>query len=81
MKNYFNKSITSLKDAHSFFDNLAADRVLFHPEDSPESIVDGFGLALFTPDECAELKQRIVEVYLFDANPCSYCLSLLGDKL
>lgn len=79
MKQYFNTPITSLNDAHAFFDNLAADRVLFHPEDSPESIVDGFGLALFTPDECAALKQRIVEVYSFDADPCAYCLTLAGD--
>ena len=76
MKTYFTKPIASLNDAHAFFDNLAADRVLFHPEDSPDSIVDAFGLALFTPDECIALKLRINEVYLFDADPCAYCLTL-----
>lgn len=78
MKTYFKKPITSLNDAHAFFDSLAIDRVLFHPEDNPEDIVDGFGLALFTPEECAELNQRIVEVYSFDADPCAYCLTLAG---
>ena len=79
MKTYFEKPITSLNDARIFFDNLAADRVLFHPEDSPESIVDGFGLALFTPEECDALNQRIAEVYLFDVDPCAYCLTLASD--
>jgi len=79
MKTYFEKPITSLNDAHVFFDNLAVDRVLFHPEDSPESIVDGFGLALFTPQECVALKQRISEVYLFDSDPCEYCLTLASN--
>jgi hypothetical protein len=78
MKTYFIKPIESLNDAHAFFDNLTADRVLFHPEDNPEFIVDAFGLALFTPDECVELKKRIDEVYQFDADPCAYCLTLAG---
>ena len=76
MKTYFQKPITSLNDAHAFFDSLAIDRVLFHPEDRPESIVDGFGLALFTQEECDALNQRIAEVYTFDADPCAYCLTL-----
>lgn len=74
MKTYYTKIIASLNDAHAFFDNLANDRLLFYPEDSPESILDGFGLALFTSEECAALKQRITEVYLFDADPCAYVM-------
>lgn len=79
MKPYFTNPINSLEEAHAFFDKLNRDGLLFHPEDSPESIVDIYGIHLFTPDECTLLEQRIAEVYLFDADPCTYCLTLGDD--
>lgn len=79
MKPYFTDPINSLEEAHAFFDKLNSDGLLFHPEDSPESIVDGDGNPLFTPDECTLLEQRIAEVYLFDEDPCAYCLTLGDD--
>ena len=75
MKNYFTAPITSLAEAHAFFDQLHADGLLFHPEDAPESVVDAFGLALFTSDECDVLELRLLEVSLFDEDPCEYCMT------
>lgn len=75
MKNYFTAPITSLAEAHAFFDQLHADGLLFHPEDAPESVVDAAGNPLFTQAESDVLELRLVEVSLFDEDPCEYCMS------
>jgi len=73
---YFHTAIDSLEGAHAFLEALRDDGLLFHPEDSPDTIVDHFGLRLFTDEEAALAKQRISEVYRFDQDPCAYCLAL-----
>ncbi len=78
MKPYFKTPITSKAGAHAFFDQLNADGLLFHPEDSPESIVGADGGPLFTPAECVEMRRRIQEVYEFDDDPCGHCLDLIN---
>ena len=76
----FSKPITSLQAAHEFFDRLAAEGLLFHPEDSPDSIVDSTGELLFTPEEAALIEERIAEVHEYDADPCAYCVRLNDDQ-
>lgn len=76
MKQYFLTPITSLAGAHAFLSALSNDGLLFHPEDRPEDVVNHAGAPLFDAAECLALNARISEVYLFDADPCAYCLTL-----
>jgi hypothetical protein len=79
MKAYFTQPIKSKDDAYRFFDQLYRDGLLFHPEDSPDSIVGPDSMPLFTTEECIHLTYRIAEVYQFDLDPCAYCLGLSGS--
>lgn len=78
MKALFTTPVRSLEDAHAFFRALHAENLLFHPEDPPESIVDSFGLNLFSAEESALLAQRLAEVYTFDADPCKFIVDNLN---
>lgn len=75
---FFRVPVTSLQQAHKFFDSLFEAGLLFHPDDSPESVVDGFGLRLFSDMEVDVLEQRIAEISQFDADPAEYCLGLIN---
>jgi hypothetical protein len=70
------RPITSEADAQSFFKELQREGKLFHPEDSPETVVDRHGNALFNSAEVNLLRQRIDEVYAVMADPCNYILTM-----
>ena len=72
--------ITSEADAQSFFKELQREGKLFHPEDSPDSVVDRHGNALFNLEEVILLRQRIDEVYAVMADPCDYILTMDGTN-
>lgn len=74
------RRIRSLEQAHQFLRDLFDMGLLFHPEDSPDSVTDPFGAQLFTDDEAELLAQRIGEVYLHDTNPCAFCLTLVNPE-
>jgi hypothetical protein len=75
---FFAVPVTSLEQAHAFLRSLFDAGLLFHPEDAPSDIVDGFGIPLFSDEESTLLEQRIAEIYTFDADPCGFCLTLQG---
>jgi hypothetical protein len=78
MKQYFLEPIKTVEEAHEFFKSLDRDGLLFHPEDSPASIVKVLtGEPTFT-DEVRLLAYRIEEVYVVDQAPCEFILSLLN---
>lgn len=61
---YMTRPIRTADEATAFIKALAADGKLFHFEDLPESVVDGWALSpVFTPDECAVLKERVAEMF------------------
>lgn len=68
--------ITSEADARGFFKELQREGKLFHPEDSPDSVVDRHGNALFSPQEVILLRQRMDEVYAVMDDPCDYILTM-----
>lgn len=76
MKPYFLDPIKSFADAEGFFFCLYQDGLLFHPEDDPSIVVDGFGFLLFTDPEALILRQRIDEAYGFMDDPCHFILDL-----
>lgn len=78
MKPYFTTPITSLAEAGAFFTQLAADGLLFHPEDDPVTVVGSWSGPLFNADEVIALRERIEEVYTFDPDPCAFCNTLDG---
>jgi len=57
--------------------------LMFHFEDSPESIVTGIGGArLFTDPEAAIVRDRIAELYALDwgeSCPIGYALSIMHE--
>lgn len=77
MKAYFKIPITSKAQAHQFLMNLHQDGLLFHPEDRPETILKDAGPdMLFTAREAHMLTKRMAEVYLFDNDPCAFCVEI-----
>ena len=80
MKPYFTEPITDIDQAYAFFYKLWADGLLFHPEDDPRSIWNSRdGGYLFNDAEVEVLRQRIMETYQLDFDPCAYCLGLSGS--
>ena len=52
-----------------WFDEMARIGLLFHPEDSPEDIVDiRHGNPLFTPAEIKVLKKTLQKIYSTDVD-------------
>lgn len=80
MKALFTTPIKSLEEAHAFFRALVEEHLLFHPEDSPDTIVDGFGRRLFNAEEATLLAARIAEVYEVDPDPCKFIVDNLLPK-
>ncbi len=66
--------ITTLSEARSFFHSLNKAEKLFHPDDTPDSIVNQDGAPIFTADECALVSQRIAEIRTFMPDPCEYII-------
>ena len=77
-RSYFATPIESREEAHAFLRQLDAEGLLFHPEDSPSSIVDDQGRSLFEKPEADLLVLRMNEVYAFDNDPCAFILDKLS---
>lgn len=63
----FSTPLTTLDAAQAFIRDLHANDMMFHFEDSPETIINGnTGRALFTAAEAAQIRARMVDLYSFD---------------
>jgi hypothetical protein len=63
----FTTPITTLDQAKAWIAALYAADMMFHFEDSPDSIVKGAtGEALFTADEAGAVSERVAELYALD---------------
>lgn len=76
MKTYFTEPITNLDAAQGFYHKLHSDGLLFHPEDSAETIIGGNDQPLFNAAEATMLNARVAETYGFIPDPCAFCLGL-----
>jgi len=76
MNPYFTKPIKTADDAIVFFFVLEQGGLLFHPEDDPASVVNATGEALFSPDECVQLRARLDEAFEVMDDPCQYILDM-----
>jgi len=79
MKNldFIKTPITNIKQAKTFYRTLLNNGFLFHPEDSPDSIVNKNGECIFDKNQSDYLKQRVKESYDFFEDPCKYCLLIM----
>jgi hypothetical protein len=73
---FFKVPIETYDDMIVFFDCLNNSKLLYHPEDSPYTVMSEKG-RLFTNEECEYLIKRIEEVYDVCDNPCKYILDNL----
>lgn len=77
MTDVYTTPIKTEADAEGFFFQLHQLGRLFHPEDDPATIISGAsGGWLFTPDQAAQLRERLDEAYEVMDDPCAYCLTL-----
>lgn len=77
---YFFVPIKSIENAYAFMRALHADGLLFHPDDRPDTIIDGNGHALFTAAEAVLLTARMDEVFQYDPDPYAIGVDLInGD--
>lgn len=73
MNPVFTTPITSELEAQAFFKSLAAEKLLFHPEDDPASVIDShLGICLFHAGEIEHLRLRVAEAYQFMLDPCEF---------
>jgi hypothetical protein len=70
----YQKPITSLSEAKSFFHSLNKMEKLFHPDDEASTIVDPDGNPIFTEAESELINQRITEIRTFMPDPCDYII-------
>ena len=82
MKPYFKVPIESAEDGEKFFRQLAADNLLFHPEDDPVDIVSydketKIWSPLFDLQESRQIRKRLDEAWLYMSDPCEFILENL----
>jgi hypothetical protein len=77
--------IASEEQAKTWIEELHAQGLMFHFDDSPETVgryVDGEWIDLFTPEQCAIVRARLDEVYGFEFEgfdcPIGYALHVMG---
>ena len=74
-RDFYTSPITSLAEVETFFRKLSAAGKMFHPEDDPADIVNSYSLAhIFNPEEAANIRLRIAEVYQFMDDPCAFIM-------
>ena len=83
----FSTPITTIEEAKAFIENLNAADMLFHFEDSPETIISGkTGVELFTAEECPMVRVRVGELYDLDWSvsghecPIGYALEVMDRE-
>lgn len=85
MSNY-STPLTSIEQAKAFIADLMATDKIFHLEDAPSEIVNGFGVPIFTEEEAANMELRVEELYSFDWEaegfecPIGYVLHLDSEE-
>ncbi len=87
----FRTPIRTLDDAKAWVERLHAADLMFHFEDSPETIGnhDSLGRWVYTfgPEECADLRLRLAELYALDWKPAGeecpigYALTIMGHVI
>ncbi len=82
----FSTPIATIADAKAFIEALHAAGLMFHFEDSPESIgntVNGEWVRSFTDEQAEELTERVAELYDLDWSvvgeecPIGYALTIM----
>ncbi len=73
---FFKVPIETEEDMVMFFDSLNNSKLLYHPEDSPYTVMSSEG-RVFTNEECEYLEKRIKEVYDVCNDPCKYLFNNL----
>lgn len=75
------RPVNNVDDARRFLAALHAHDLLFHLDDSPESIVGmENNYPVFTPAEAVHVRSRRDEIFqLPDFDPHAYCLALIGE--
>lgn len=76
-----NTPLTNRGEAMLFIRSLQEADMMFHFEDSPETIINGItGQRLFTDEEAVQVRARMEELYSFDWSdyecPIGYALSI-----
>lgn len=80
----FSTPITTIDAAKTFIESLHAADMMFHFEDSPETIISGAtGDMLFTGEEAEQVTERVAELYALDWSvvgeecPIGYALTIM----
>ena len=70
----YTKKITNREEAESFYRGLSELGKMFHPEDSPETIINiGSGKQIFAAAESKAVRERVCETYQFlNDDPCAF---------
>ena len=76
----FTTLICDLESAKEFYRQMESQGLLFHPEDSPENVINPEGAYLFNEVESEHVKKRVDETYLFIRDPCEFILHLNDPK-
>lgn len=68
--------ITDRATAEQFQFNMARAGLMFHWDDSPNTIIDAVGNELFTDKECTALKARVGELFAAMSDPFALAVAL-----
>lgn len=85
----FAEPIRTRAEGESFIRDLSAAGLLFHFEDSPETVGNlgpgGEWIPTFEPGECAAVAARVADLYALDwgpySCPCGFALRVMGAEL
>lgn len=76
--------LTTVEAGKAWIESLHAADMMFHFEDSPETIISGAtGGDLFTPEQCPLVRKRVAELYSMDWStvghecPIGYALEVM----
>lgn len=66
----------------TWFYALASSGLDFHPEDSPETVTNNTGAPLFTPEECATLRDILARIddASLDIDVCAIALDAANES-
>lgn len=83
MLDVFTLELKTIDDVKSFFTQLNEHGLMFHPEDSPRTVINAqTRMNTFTHEECEHIERRIVEVYdiceAAQVDPCGLAGEILG---
>lgn len=76
----FTKPIRSAQDAEAFIRQLHEEDLLFHFDDSPDTIINASGERVFTDAECEPLGDRVDELFQFLADPFELACELTNPE-